>query len=193
MLSWRPSRRQTMTKPWCAISRRVATIAYCAGLFPAQSSARRSRESRGIEVGAVALGRQHRRRHGCVRRSAASPQSDPAGNHPSYRHSRPNGGQAGDRYGRLRSLIGPADLVIAQNASFDRPFCEAFSSLFSDKAWACSVSGSLGGTGFEGTKLGLPDRPDQAAFTTATARRRLLRPSRGVGVSRGGSLPQCIC
>ncbi|RZI53844.1 MAG: 3'-5' exonuclease, partial [Pseudomonas sp.] len=38
----------------------------------------------------------------------------------------------------LRSLIEPADLVIAHNARFDRPFCEAFSPMFSGKAWACS-------------------------------------------------------
>jgi DNA polymerase-3 subunit epsilon len=40
----------------------------------------------------------------------------------------------------LRSLIEPADLVIAHNAGFDRPFCEAFSPVFSGKAWACSHS-----------------------------------------------------
>ncbi len=56
---------------------------------------------------------------------------------------------------KLRSLVAPADLVIAHNASFDRPFCEAFSSMFSDKAWACSVSEvDWAARGFEGTKLG---------------------------------------
>jgi DNA polymerase-3 subunit epsilon len=55
----------------------------------------------------------------------------------------------------LQALIEPADLLIAHNAGFDRPFCEAFSHLFSGKAWACSnseVDWSL--RGYEGTKLG---------------------------------------
>jgi DNA polymerase III epsilon subunit-like protein len=55
----------------------------------------------------------------------------------------------------LKALIEPADLLIAHNAGFDRPFCEAFSHLFSAKAWACSnseVDWSL--RGYEGTKLG---------------------------------------
>lgn len=55
----------------------------------------------------------------------------------------------------LRILIDPADLVIAHNASFDRPFCEAFSPAFSGKAWACSNSEiNWKARGFEGTKLG---------------------------------------
>lgn len=54
----------------------------------------------------------------------------------------------------LGSLIEPADLIIAHNAGFDRPFCEAFSPMFSNKAWACSnaeIDWPL--RGFEGTKL----------------------------------------
>ncbi|MBD8653799.1 3'-5' exonuclease [Rhizobium sp. CFBP 13726] len=55
----------------------------------------------------------------------------------------------------LRSLIEPADLVIAHNARFDRPFCEAFSPMFSSKAWACSNAEiDWPSRGFEGTKLG---------------------------------------
>ncbi len=55
----------------------------------------------------------------------------------------------------LRSLIEPADLVIAHNAGFDRPFCEAFSPIFTHKAWACSVSEiDWAARGFEGSKLG---------------------------------------
>ncbi|POO52749.1 DNA polymerase III subunit epsilon [Agrobacterium rosae] len=55
----------------------------------------------------------------------------------------------------LRALIEPADLVIAHNAGFDRPFCEAFSDLFSGKAWACSNSEiDWASRGYEGTKLG---------------------------------------
>lgn len=55
----------------------------------------------------------------------------------------------------LRALIRPADLLIAHNAGFDRPFCEAFSNLFSGKAWACSNSEiDWSSRGYEGTKLG---------------------------------------
>lgn len=55
----------------------------------------------------------------------------------------------------LRSLIGPADLIIAHNAGFDRPFCEAFSTMFDNKAWACSNSEvGWAARGYEGTKLG---------------------------------------
>lgn len=55
----------------------------------------------------------------------------------------------------LGTLIAPADLIIAHNAAFDRPFCEAFSPIFVDKAWACS-NGEIEwkGRGYEGTKLG---------------------------------------
>ena len=55
----------------------------------------------------------------------------------------------------LQALIEPADLLIAHNAGFDRPFCEAFSDLFSGKAWACSNSEiDWSSRGYEGTKLG---------------------------------------
>ncbi|MDL2407597.1 3'-5' exonuclease [Rhizobium calliandrae] len=55
----------------------------------------------------------------------------------------------------LRKLIEPADLIIAHNAGFDRPFCDVFSPVFSGKAWACSVSEiDWSARGFEGTKLG---------------------------------------
>ncbi|MGV1898388.1 DNA polymerase III subunit epsilon [Allorhizobium ampelinum] len=54
----------------------------------------------------------------------------------------------------LRSLIEPADLIIAHNASFDCPFCEAFSPVFSGKAWACSNAEiDWSERGYEGTKL----------------------------------------
>lgn len=56
---------------------------------------------------------------------------------------------------RLKSLIEPTDLIIAHNAGFDRPFCEAFSPMFCNKAWACSVSEiDWSARGFEGSKLG---------------------------------------
>lgn len=55
----------------------------------------------------------------------------------------------------LEALIEPADLIIAHNAPFDRPFCETFSQIFVDKAWACS-NAEIGwkARGYEGTKLG---------------------------------------
>lgn len=63
-------------------------------------------------------------------------------------------GQSIDMAG-LTSLIADADLIVAHNASFDRPFCEAFSPIFRDKAWACSVSEiDWRVRGFEGNKLG---------------------------------------
>ena len=56
---------------------------------------------------------------------------------------------------QVKALIDPADLIIAHNAGFDRPFCETFSSVFAPKAWACSVSEvDWSARGFEGTKLG---------------------------------------
>ncbi len=55
----------------------------------------------------------------------------------------------------LDALIEPADLVIAHNAAFDRPFCEKLSPAFVPKAWACSVSEiRWADLGFEGNKLG---------------------------------------
>ncbi|RAX37927.1 3'-5' exonuclease [Rhizobium tropici] len=55
----------------------------------------------------------------------------------------------------VRALIEPADLVMAHNAGFDRPFCEAFSPIFVRKAWACSNSEiDWNARGYEGTKLG---------------------------------------
>ena len=56
---------------------------------------------------------------------------------------------------RVQALIEPADLIIAHNAGFDRPFCETFSPVFAPKAWACSVAEiDWSARGFEGTKLG---------------------------------------
>lgn len=55
----------------------------------------------------------------------------------------------------LHAVIEPADLIIAHNAPFDRPFCEAFSQIFVEKAWACSNAEiSWKARGYEGTKLG---------------------------------------
>ena len=55
----------------------------------------------------------------------------------------------------LDALIEPADLIIAHNAGFDRPFCEKLTQSFVPKAWACSVSEiRWSDHGFEGSKLG---------------------------------------
>lgn len=40
---------------------------------------------------------------------------------------------------RITAMLKEADLVIAHNAGFDRPFVEARLPLFADKAWACSI------------------------------------------------------
>jgi DNA polymerase-3 subunit epsilon len=55
----------------------------------------------------------------------------------------------------VERFIAPAELVIAHNARFDRPFCERLSKDFQLKAWACSHS-EIGwsGFGFEGSRLG---------------------------------------
>ncbi|MGO4407924.1 3'-5' exonuclease [Bosea sp. RAF48] len=58
-------------------------------------------------------------------------------------------------FATLEALIEPADLIIAHNAAFDRPFCEKLSPAFASKAWACSVKEvSWADLGFEGNKLG---------------------------------------
>lgn len=55
----------------------------------------------------------------------------------------------------LEQFIAPADLIVAHNARFDRPFCENLSPVFAPKPWACSVSEiRWADHGFEGTKLG---------------------------------------
>ncbi|GHD20605.1 DNA polymerase III subunit epsilon [Tianweitania populi] len=55
----------------------------------------------------------------------------------------------------LDALIEPANLIIAHNAAFYRPFCEKLSPSFVPKAWACSVSEiKWADLGFEGNKLG---------------------------------------
>lgn len=42
---------------------------------------------------------------------------------------------------RIAEMAAQADLVIAHNAGFDRPFVEARLPLFADQAWACSIQG----------------------------------------------------
>ncbi|RJG40336.1 3'-5' exonuclease [Mesorhizobium sp. DCY119] len=54
----------------------------------------------------------------------------------------------------LDAFIEPADLIIAHNAGFDRPFCERLSPSFIAKPWACSVTEiRWADHGFEGNKL----------------------------------------
>ena len=55
----------------------------------------------------------------------------------------------------VEAFIEAADLVIAHNAGFDRPFCERLVRGFDPKPWACSVREVDWAThGYEGTKLG---------------------------------------
>ncbi|WP_428351960.1 3'-5' exonuclease [Lichenifustis flavocetrariae] len=55
----------------------------------------------------------------------------------------------------VERFIEGADLVIAHNAAFDRPFCERLARGFAPKPWACSVKEvDWAGFGFEGAKLG---------------------------------------
>jgi DNA polymerase-3 subunit epsilon len=64
---------------------------------------------------------------------------------------------AGQRFDieAVERFIDGADLIIAHNAGFDRPFCECLSPSFQVKAWACSHSEiSWSDFGCEGSKLG---------------------------------------
>lgn len=42
---------------------------------------------------------------------------------------------------QVARLVAEADLIVAHNAGFDRPFVEARWPVFADKAWACSFAG----------------------------------------------------
>ncbi len=42
---------------------------------------------------------------------------------------------------KIIDMVQRADLIVAHNASFDRPFVEARWRVFEDKAWACSFAG----------------------------------------------------
>ncbi len=55
----------------------------------------------------------------------------------------------------VAAVAAPANLVIAHNAAFDRPFAEKFCDVFTTKPWACSMAQiPWAEEGFEGTKLG---------------------------------------
>jgi DNA polymerase-3 subunit epsilon len=63
---------------------------------------------------------------------------------------------AGKRFNlaEISAFIEQAALVIAHNASFDRPFCEKLVGSFSQKAWACSATEvPWRAIGYEGLKL----------------------------------------
>lgn len=54
----------------------------------------------------------------------------------------------------IEAFIQSADLIVAHNASFDRPFCERISEAFINKPWACSATEiDWSALGYEGAKL----------------------------------------
>lgn len=54
----------------------------------------------------------------------------------------------------IAAVVKSAELVIAHNARFDRPFAERLHPAFIDKPWACSMTQALWNEhGFEGVKL----------------------------------------
>jgi DNA polymerase-3 subunit epsilon len=54
----------------------------------------------------------------------------------------------------VAAFVGPATLVVAHNAGFDRPFCEKFCPDFAAKAWACSWREiHWADEGFDGARL----------------------------------------
>lgn len=55
---------------------------------------------------------------------------------------------------RLRAVVEAADLIVAHNAGFDRPFAERLDEVFAGKPWACTVSDiNWRAKGIGGTKL----------------------------------------
>jgi DNA polymerase III subunit epsilon len=55
----------------------------------------------------------------------------------------------------VSDFVSKADLVIAHNAGFDRPFCERLSDAFTEKAWACSFREiAWVSEGFDSARLG---------------------------------------
>lgn len=56
--------------------------------------------------------------------------------------------------GAVKKLLSEAAIVIAHNARFDRPFCEALLDEFKDISWACSIADvNWQEEGIEGVKL----------------------------------------
>jgi len=54
----------------------------------------------------------------------------------------------------VSKVVNRADLIVAHNARFDRPFLERLSPVFKDKPWACSMTQiDWRAMGFESTKL----------------------------------------
>lgn len=57
-------------------------------------------------------------------------------------------------FSSIDKFVEAADLIVAHNATFDRPFCEKISKSFCKKPWACSATEiDWKALGFEGTKL----------------------------------------
>lgn len=55
----------------------------------------------------------------------------------------------------VAAFVEPASIVVAHNASFDRPFAERFCGAFAAKPWACSLTQvDWAAEGHEGRKLG---------------------------------------
>lgn len=73
-------------------------------------------------------------------------------------------------------FVAPAAVILAHNATFDRPFAERLCDVFTTKAWGCSMSQiEWAVEGFEGTKLAyLAARA--GFFTTGIARSTTARP-----------------
>lgn len=56
--------------------------------------------------------------------------------------------------GDVAAMASEADLVVAHNAAFDRPFLEAFCDAFASLPWSCSMSDvDWASEGYDGTKL----------------------------------------
>lgn len=54
----------------------------------------------------------------------------------------------------VEEIIEASDIIVAHNASFDRPFAEKLTSVFKNKPWACSMTEiNWASEGFEGAKL----------------------------------------
>lgn len=70
----------------------------------------------------------------------------------------------------LSALIQPADLIIAHNAGFDRPFCEAFSPIFAGKAGLARFRRSTGAPAASRARNLVISSARPAIFTKATAR-----------------------
>ncbi|EWS64362.1 DNA polymerase III PolC-type [Hydrogenophaga sp. T4] len=77
---------------------------------------------------------------------------------------------------QVAAMVSKADLIVAHNAGFDRPFVEARFPCFAAKAWACSFMDiDWKATGSGSSKLSALAN-DQAGSTTRTAHRWIAMP-----------------